>query len=120
MKKIITLASLLIITILITACGNSLRDGTYEFRSANVPLDEFTNVERIWLRFAQSERGIVIDGNRIQSGGGGWYYWQINNGAIEIQRSGATRWSSTPYRVRRGNLSIEFPDTGRTVTLRRR
>jgi len=120
MKRFLMALALLTIAFIVTACGSGLRDGTYVFSSSNIPREDFSTTENIWVRFSEHENGITVDGNRIRSGGGGWYFFQIVDGAIEVRRSETASWSSTPYRVNGGRLSIEFRDGERVVTLRRR
>ncbi|MCL2752651.1 MAG: hypothetical protein FWE44_00710 [Defluviitaleaceae bacterium] len=121
MKRFLIPALLLIAGLLVlAACGSGLRNGTYVFSSSNIPREDFSSTENIWVRFSEHENGITVDGNRIRSGGGSWYYFQIVNNAIEVRRNENASWSSTPYRVRGGNLTMEFRDGERVVTLRRR
>jgi len=120
MKNIFAITALMAIVFIFAACGSGLRDGTYVFRSSNIPREDFDTVENIWVRFSEHANGITVEGNRIRSGGGGWYYFQIVDNAMEVRRNDRQNWSSTPYRVRGGTFTIEFRDGERVVTLRRR
>jgi hypothetical protein len=120
MKKVLAVLALLAAAVIVTACGSGLRNGTYEFRSANVPRGEFGATENIWVAFSEHDNGITVDGDRIRSGGGGWYYFQVVNNVVEVRRSAAASWTTTPYRVRGSNFTIEFGDGARVVRLRRR
>lgn len=121
MKRILMVLTLLAIAFIVTACGGSgLRNGTYVFSSSNIPRENFSTTENIWVRFSEHENGITVEGNRIRSGGGGWYYFQIIDNVIQVRRNERASWSSTPYRVRGGRFTMEFGDGERVVTLRRR
>jgi len=121
MKKILLVLTLLTIAFIVAACGGSgLRDGTYVFGSSNIPREDFTTTDNIWIRFSEHENGITIEGNRIRSGSGGWYQFQIVDSAIEVRRRETSNWSSTPYRVRGRRFTIEFGNGERVVTLTRR